>query len=280
MSLILDALNKADNERKKQQEMAPGIATPHEGILASKGNNPFNKIWLLVGAGALLLLLLVVYLLGRSSSTAETATPPQLKSSQKPSQAKSATVAAKTNTPSHSPTAKRQVAQQGAKTPTPNGSNTTNKATQAPQTKQLIAQQYAKAAAAKQGKTPTGSNSIGQLYQNSAQTEASNTAENNEVAAEPSYPKAAKDTLDYFTDIAGVRELTYSMQQKIPTLMYQDHQYTKGGRSTITINGKTVRKGGRAAQGVTVENILADGIILKFQNEKFKMPAYSSWVNM
>ncbi|MBX2857625.1 MAG: general secretion pathway protein GspB [Cellvibrionaceae bacterium] len=293
MSLILDALNKADNERKQKQEELPGIATAHDSFQAYQGKPKLKTTWLLVGAAFLVLLLIVVYFLGRSANGTTNTTKAELNSQpstnleNRQASPTTATLRAEAKSPPIQAQTKTRpdnklpgLANQNTAAASPDSIDS------AQQTKQLIAQQYAKIERQKNRKANEDlqkENDIGELYQ-SAQRAPQQVTERPYQSSEPSSniaaAKTAKDSIHYYTDIGSVREMSYSMQQKIPTLMYQNHSYHQGGRSTITINGKTVRKGGQVAQGVTIDDIFSDGIILKFQNQKFKMLAYSSWVNM
>lgn len=75
---------------------------------------------------------------------------------------------------------------------------------------------------------------------------------------------------------------TMSQQTKdaIPTLMYQQHDYSGDpARSSVIINGKTLRAGGSAG-GVKVEEILPDSVVLEVSGTRFRLRALNSWVNL
>ena len=80
--------------------------------------------------------------------------------------------------------------------------------------------------------------------------------------------------------IGTVRDLPWSAQEKIPTLMYTEHRYTNSPNDYVTINGERKTKGQKIANILTVDSILEDGVILHYENYQFKMPALNSWVNM
>lgn len=79
-----------------------------------------------------------------------------------------------------------------------------------------------------------------------------------------------------------IAALSQPKKDAIPTLIYERHDYNSSasGRSSVTINGKTLRKGGNAARGVTVDEILRDSVILKHQGTEFRLRALNSWVNL
>lgn len=76
-------------------------------------------------------------------------------------------------------------------------------------------------------------------------------------------------------------DLSQQTRDEIPTIMYQRHNY--GGdtsRSSVVLNGKTLRTGDNAAPGVTVDEILAESVILSFRGTQFRLRALNSWVNL
>ena len=84
-----------------------------------------------------------------------------------------------------------------------------------------------------------------------------------------------EDTLAAFDAVPFLHELTENTQTTIPTLMYSEHQYPN---QYVVFNRETLLVG-ESAQGVTVESVLADGVVLVYQGQRFKLRALSSWVN-
>lgn len=75
---------------------------------------------------------------------------------------------------------------------------------------------------------------------------------------------------------------TLSQQTKddIPTLLYERHDYSGDpARSSVVINGKTLRTGAAAA-GIKVEEILPDSVVLEVKGIRFRLRALNSWVNL
>jgi len=63
-------------------------------------------------------------------------------------------------------------------------------------------------------------------------------------------------------------------------LMYLQHDYSgDSARSTVIINGKTLRAGGSVG-GLKVEEILPDSVVLEFKGTRFRLRALNSWVNL
>ena len=78
-----------------------------------------------------------------------------------------------------------------------------------------------------------------------------------------------------------VASLSQNTKNNIPTVMYQRHDYSsKAGRSSVVLNGKTLKVGGSAAPGVKVDEILPDSVVLSHSGTQFRLRALNSWVNL
>ena len=74
--------------------------------------------------------------------------------------------------------------------------------------------------------------------------------------------------------------LSQHTKDGIPTLLYQRHDYSGDpGRSSVVINGKTLRAGASAG-GIKVEEILPDSVVLEVKGTRFRLRALNSWVNL
>lgn len=82
-----------------------------------------------------------------------------------------------------------------------------------------------------------------------------------------------------YPKIGTVNELPFSMQQKLPTIMYREHNY-RDNPPSVLLNSKNITRGQMVEPNLYLEEILQDGIILRYENNKFKMPRLNSWVNM
>ena len=75
--------------------------------------------------------------------------------------------------------------------------------------------------------------------------------------------------------------LSQQAKNGIPTLYYQQHEYSSDvARSTVTLNGKTVRAGGSPASGVKVEEILPNSVVLNYRGTQFRLRSLNSWINL
>jgi len=73
-----------------------------------------------------------------------------------------------------------------------------------------------------------------------------------------------------------LHELPVTLQDTIPTLMYAKHDYEN---RKVVINKTELRMGDATNGGVLVEQVLADGVLLSFNGAEFKLGSLSSWVN-
>lgn len=89
-------------------------------------------------------------------------------------------------------------------------------------------------------------------------------------------PPADGETLAGYADVPFLHDLSVSMQNTIPTLMYAGHNYAEG---YALINKKQVQEGDTLEDQLTVYKVLADGVVFQFGNEQFKLSALNSWVN-
>lgn len=74
-------------------------------------------------------------------------------------------------------------------------------------------------------------------------------------------------------------DLSKQFRDRVPTLMYSFHDYTPSGRSRVIINGDTLASGQRT-RGVEVLEILPDSVILRFESTDFRLRSLNSWVNL
>jgi hypothetical protein len=76
-----------------------------------------------------------------------------------------------------------------------------------------------------------------------------------------------------------LKDLSKQFRDRVPTLMYSRHDFNSAGRSSVVINGETLRPTQRS-RGVEVREILADSVILRFEGTDFRMKSLNSWVNL
>lgn len=78
-----------------------------------------------------------------------------------------------------------------------------------------------------------------------------------------------------------IADLSQHTKNDIPTIYYQRHDYSgDSARSTVVLNGKTLKVGGTAAPGVKVEEILPDSVVLDYRGTQFRLRSLNSWINL
>jgi general secretion pathway protein B len=88
-------------------------------------------------------------------------------------------------------------------------------------------------------------------------------------------------TFASITNIQDFNELPWNTKQQIPTISYQRHNFLAGGVSSVVINGQTLGEGNIAASSqLIVQEIFEDGVILRRGEVTFKLRALNGWINM
>lgn len=274
MSLILDALNKADKERSPED--TPSIQSDHEQT--DSRVTSLNPVMIYGLIGLLVVLLCVIIFILLNNSEEKTADDLPATEPNKPTETRNLSV--KPTAPSH-PSSPQLKAQQS------------ERYTQVKE--KLIAQQYASASEPQPPSLPSAHRakaSTPEVIQKklAADKVASIYQQNQEDT--PKKKKQAKPTpvptptaapklpsLADFPRLNFINDLAYAKQKEIPTLMYTEHVYAKNNAS-VTLNNIKRKTGQMIADHLTLETIVEDGIVLRYKDLRFKVSAYNSWINM
>lgn len=276
MSLILDALNRADNERKNQNAV-PDLNTVHAAVVVKPEPEKRNVlVWLLL----VLLIIALVFAgflwIGRTEDARSVSVESQLQVVSAPATAvvQSTSVALATS----STAATLSIASAAAIAPEKTVARVMP--TTAPHdVNDLYATDETTAA-------PAVDASVNELY-------AAETAPESETVVDPFAAQAAiavppaevarepARSFDNQVQIQDFNELPWNTKQQVPTISYQRHDYLAGGLSSVVINGQTLGVGNIVATGqFVVVDILVDGVVLKQGNNTFKLRALNGWINM
>ena len=247
MSLLLDALNKADQERKRN-ETTPGISSNHEQRVDEEESRGYSLVLIVAGVIGLGLLLVAIYWLGqRSTATNLPAT----------ANSNTSAVTATTNN-------KKSVATNSANTGNSTEQQTAPANNPAPETEENVAN----------------------LYQQNNQVPESNasiTLSAPPPVAEPGpvTPENIESptSIAQFANLPELHALPNNILERVPTITYTEHNYNVNG-STVKINGSIFQVNEQIANGIVIDKILEDGLILHIDNYSFKMRAMNSWINM
>lgn len=321
MSLILDALNKADNERNKEQ--TPTINSSHDDSMPFENSPKRQNTLLVIGLVVCVVLIAVLaYFLffskdsGTKAVNAEknrlvNAAPatqqeiarqqqrernaPQEESAEgkvveaqsislndiKPSTAKTAKPTAPTNRVDEH--RKKMIAAQYEQVnrKSQKAAPSTETRTQ-PDTVKATPSAQTRNAGPKPAQPTAQDDRVAAIYKNQTQptpkpqVTAKQPKASSQPVATPPPPALNKLMLSGHPDIGAVNSLPFATQKELPTIMYREHHYP----NTVVMNKKTLRKGQMVEANLYVEEILQDGVIMRYKTFKFKMPRLNSWVNM
>lgn len=283
MSLILDALNRADNERKNQNTV-PDIGTLHTPRELTRVSNVGNKSGLIVtvaivALGLIASLIWWIYASGQMQPITE---PVAVVKPVEPEGANENTLSSplKKETEISQPTEKIQFAEQKApaSTESPIPVSTHNVPVVSADVNQLYEAPEAAVAAGTE---------ISELY--AAESSAGSasvvdpfaTEQANDIAMVESEPDTPPRTFASITNIPDFNALPWNMRQSIPTITYARHNFLASGVSSVVINNQTAGVGNIISVGqFVVQEIYVDGVVLKHGNTQFKLRALNGWINM
>lgn len=310
MSLILDALNKADRER----EPAPAIPTIAAPFTPSAETNNALPGWVYAIAGALavsvVVMLVLLFKIGGATSApvpASAATPDNSANtavqnesivSEKPLSAETVEAAKTAKLPeSYSPKEPSSFAQYelqksvlkeastqplskpiesdavanlyGNTEPESAPVSTSEKEAPKPLDNKVVEAptptQQAKPKISKPAEPLVSDEELSELWR--------------EAQKETPPPAPPKTQQGQFAQLPYLYQLPESFQERIPTLMYQNHIFTARA-SAVIINGSTYKKGDVIADQLKIEEITEEDLVLSYMDKPFKLAALSSWVKM
>ena len=278
MSLILDALKKADRERSQSQD-APSLDSTHKVPEAHTKGIVINSKVVAIGVGTLATVVLVAYFAGKSTSTPEsTQAEKNLPSAEQQSSKQKIKTIPKVSSrysdfqeklQDKKIAAEYERAQTGEQRPKDQPVKAVPpKPVEAPATKAVV-----------QSEPEPQNLDVSSIYSEGASSSNQAKGQDSLSSTSSNQPPAEGNTLADYAHLGTIRDLPWTLQDTIPSLTYSAHNYSQYN-ATVTINKKTYRKGSKLANNLFIEKILEDGIILKYNNERFKMRALSSWVNM
>ncbi|MEY4589080.1 MAG: hypothetical protein RL497_1156 [Pseudomonadota bacterium] len=101
----------------------------------------------------------------------------------------------------------------------------------------------------------------------------------NNARLETQIKEAIKDTLSLYKQIPFLHELPEKTQNAVPSINYVNHLYSEKAGGVVIINKKTLRAGQEITPGMLIQRVASDGIVVQYQGLQFKLNALSSWVN-
>ncbi len=273
MSLILDALNRAEHERKNQNAV-PDLNTLHSPQEIDTSPEARRTLWWVIGVVLVLIaIIIVLVVLLRREPVAQISATKTEPAQQSPAVPLPTPVVAQTPSAEPTPTS--------AVTAIPVAETAQVAAPNADVNKLYATEDTEPAVAADTG--------VNELYAAEAATTAAsetivdpfNPAGDVAVATASTQEQAPPRTFNSIKNIPDFNELPWNMRQQIPTISYARHNYLANGISSVVINNQTTGVGNIIGAGqFVVQEIYVDGVVLKHGNAVFKLRALNGWINM
>ena len=271
MSLILDALNRSEAERRGAGEV-PGLATEHfvDGGVRGTGGFSLSSIFPWIALAFVLTAALIAWVLLADKESSEAP----------PSVAKTGSVADSANSvvviQSEDPAAIVRPAAAVAR----------------PDPMRAVATSASIQSAAADDEVSVD---VAALYEQPAVAEV---APGVAVTADSPASQALAESVDIEKILAQAQsevenaslqehpapflaDLSQQRKDQIPSIMYSVHNYSgRPGESNVVLNGKSTREGVGVSGGIKVVEILPDSTVLEFNGEQFRLRALNSWINL
>lgn len=78
-------------------------------------------------------------------------------------------------------------------------------------------------------------------------------------------------------EIKPLTQMPAWVQRGIPALIFEQHIYASDGEGWVNVNGRDRYEGDIVADGLTIEKILPQQVILTYRGETFSLPALTNW---
>ena len=274
MSMILDALKRADRERRQQDLEVPTLDT-HHGERSPGVRN--RRLWL-IGSG----LLVFAFLVAGGIALIQAPWQPESRSAEtQPETGKAQPQSAQTK-----PTARQQTAA--------NPQQTTIEALYQEQaqmqveqdsgrtlTREEIANLYRQAIEDTPEQDPDDQESRGTASAEVMETPTTTERPAASAALDAASAEASDDSRpSALSGLPQIHTLSQSMQRNIPSINYQEHHYQPGGGSWVRLNRERKQVGDPITPDLRIESIDREGLVLNYRGRSFRLKALNSWINM
>ena len=78
-------------------------------------------------------------------------------------------------------------------------------------------------------------------------------------------------------EVKSLTQMPAWIQEGIPSLHFEQHIYASDGGGWVNVNGRDRYEGDSIANGVTIDKILPQQVILTYRGESFSLPALTNW---
>jgi|GEM_PF-3263489 len=272
MSLILDALKKAENERNGEPE-TPSIPVHHSDTTLDKKKHRVAFLFLFL-AIVFVSTMLYFFIFSAKNSEENSIELVEIEndSYNLPLSSSSGAGAGKSS----------QSVPEFTASNTPNVSKVTN--LESSPTLEKETKQPSAPIPSKNRIVATTKNSaeIEKLYANNTEIQdldRSSNIEEEKIETQSAQPTKDSNSLAHYDSVKHIKELTFSAQESIRTLIYSEHAFSENSNRFVVINGKKIREGEQVNTTIKLDKILKDGALFTFDGTQFKMRAMNSWLN-
>jgi type II secretory pathway predicted ATPase ExeA len=78
-------------------------------------------------------------------------------------------------------------------------------------------------------------------------------------------------------NVPALSDMPTWVQNDLPSISFEQHIYTSDGESWVKVNGRDRYEGDTISNGLVLNHIYAQKVILTFRGEQFSLPALSTW---
>ncbi|MCW8833419.1 MAG: AAA family ATPase [Colwellia sp.] len=78
-------------------------------------------------------------------------------------------------------------------------------------------------------------------------------------------------------NIKPLTQMPAWVQEGVPSLRFEQHIYASDGEGWVNVNGRDRYEGDNIANGLIIDKILPQQVILTYRGEKFSLPALTNW---
>lgn len=79
------------------------------------------------------------------------------------------------------------------------------------------------------------------------------------------------------SEVKSITQMPAWVQEGLPSLRFEQHIYASDGEGWVNVNGRDRYEGDSIANGVIIDRILPQQVILTFRGETFSLPALTNW---
>jgi hypothetical protein len=263
MSLILDAINKSEQQRP-QAEPVPGVGTMHDAGAAAEPP-PWRRLLWPVITTVLALLVIMLWLDGRAPAPVEEAPPlvqavsPALPEPVLPEPVLPEPVTVP-SMPAPEPMAEKVTPSPvSPATESPPGVGGTD-----------VAALYAPAVTVEEDVTVTVDSGVAEMD-----------VEFMALAAQKVLDEQAAEPVEVVHAAPLISELKQRTKDEIPSIFFSSHHWSSiPAERVVTLNGEARREGAQIKPGLRLVEILEDSIVLDYRGTEFRLNALNSWVNL